>query len=143
MSRGVLRRLPALLVGLAAAFVGVPARSADTLAFVDIAGWWAAEPTFGGESSPVLLHFVEDKGKPTVRLSMLAIGGFDVPVGTIKLAGRRIEPHLVVRAGRADHPGLDARGRRVGGGAAALGHAPDLDHRHAERQVPALSLIHI
>jgi len=94
MSRGVLRRLPALLVGLAAAFVGVPALTADTLAFVDIAGWWAAEPTFGGESSPVRLHFVEDKGKPTVRLSMLAIGGFDVPVGTVKLAddGLDVEP---------------------------------------------------
>ena len=76
------------LVGLAAAaLAGVPARAADALAFADIAGWWAAEPSFAGESSRVLLHFVEDKGKPTVRLSMLAIGGFDVPVGTVKLGG--------------------------------------------------------
>ncbi len=87
MSWSVLRRRAAVLVGLAALLVGAPARAADALAFADIAGWWAAEPSFGGESSPVLLHFVEDKGKQTVRLSMLAIGGFDVPVGTVKLAG--------------------------------------------------------
>ena len=87
MSWSVLRRRAAVLAGLAALLVGAPARAADALAFADIAGWWAAEPAFGGESSPVLLHFVEDKGKQTVRLSMLAIGGFDVPVGTVKLAG--------------------------------------------------------
>ena len=87
MSWSVLRRRAAVLAGLAALLVAAPARAADALAFADIAGWWAAEPAFGGESSPVLLHFVEDKGKQTVRLSMLAIGGFDVPVGTVKLAG--------------------------------------------------------
>ena len=64
-----------------------PGAARIALAFADIAGWWAAEPSFAGESSRVLLHFVEDKGKPTVRLSMLAIGGFDVPVGTVKLGG--------------------------------------------------------
>ena len=87
MSWGVLRRLCAALVGVAAALAGVPARAADALAFADIAGWWAAEPAFAGESSRVLLHFVEDKGKQTVRLSMLAIGGYDVPIGTVKLDG--------------------------------------------------------
>ena len=86
------RRLCAAVLGLAVAWVALPVSAADPgLAFEDIAGWWAAEPSFAGESSRVLLHFLEDKGKPTVRLSLLAIGGFEVPIGTVKLEGDRLD----------------------------------------------------
>ena len=91
MTWGVLRRLVAAFGAATATFFGAPALAADAPAFADIDGWWAAEPSYGGESSRILLHFVEDKGKQTVRLSMLAIGGFDVPVGTVKLGADGID----------------------------------------------------
>ena len=92
MNRNLDRRLCAAVLGLAVAWVPLPVRAADPgLVFEDIAGWWAAEPSFAGESSRVLLHFLEDKGKPTVRLSLLAIGGFEVPIGTVKLEGDRLD----------------------------------------------------
>ena len=90
MARGLLRRRLVALIGMAA-WLGAKVGAADAPAFADIEGWWSAEPMYRGESSPVLLHFVEDKGKPTVRLSMLAIGGFDVPVGTVKLGADGID----------------------------------------------------
>lgn len=93
MAWDLLRRSLAAFVALAA-LLGAPVQAADAPAFADLEGWWSAEPSFGGESSRVLLHFVEDKGRPTLRLSLLAIGGFDVPVGTVKLVadGVDVEP---------------------------------------------------
>ncbi len=71
------------------------ARAADTLTFSDLAGWWSAEPTYAGESSRVLLHFLEEDGKQSVRISLLAIGGYDVPIGTANIEGStvEVEPH--------------------------------------------------
>ncbi len=91
MQLRVLRWLSLALVAAVATAASLPARAAETFAFADIEGWWSAEPSFGGETSRVVLHFVEDKGKQTVRLSLLAIGGYEVPVATVKLAGDTLD----------------------------------------------------
>jgi outer membrane protein assembly factor BamB len=102
MTFDVRRRLAAAVLGAAAAFLGAPAQAADAPTFADIEGWWGAEPSHGGESSRILLHFVDEQGKQTVRLSMLAIGGFDVPVGTVKLGAEGIDMAPIAFALRFD-----------------------------------------
>jgi len=76
---------------LAAACVTAAAQNASALKFADVAGWWQAEPTYAGESSRIGLHFVEEDGKQVVRLSLFAIGGYDVPVGTVTLSGNTLD----------------------------------------------------
>jgi outer membrane protein assembly factor BamB len=78
-------------VGLFVAAICSSSRAADALKFSDVVGWWSAEPTFAGETSRVLLHFLEENGKQTVRLSLLGIGGYDVPVGTVTIAGDTLD----------------------------------------------------
>jgi len=67
------------------------ARAADTFQFADVAGWWSAEPQFAGESSRVVLHFLEENGKQAARLSLLGIGGYDVPIGTVTIEGMTLD----------------------------------------------------
>jgi outer membrane protein assembly factor BamB len=74
-----------------AIFFGAVAHAAAPLKFSDVAGWWCAEPSYGGDSSKVCLHFVEEKEKQTVRLSMLGIGGYDQPIGTVTLSGTTLD----------------------------------------------------
>ena len=82
----------ALLASLAVvAATGGAARAADTFQFADIAGWWSAEPQYGGESSRVVLHFLEENGKQAVRLSLLGIGGYDVPIGIVTIDGMTLD----------------------------------------------------
>ena len=59
--------------------------------FSDLAGWWSADPTYAGESSRVVLHLLEDDGKPTARLSIVAIGGYDFPLGTVSLQANTLD----------------------------------------------------
>ena len=73
------------------ACVASPGRAADSFKFEDVVGWWSAEPTFGGESSRVLLHFLQEDGKQAVRISLLGIGGFDQPIGTVTIAGDTLD----------------------------------------------------
>src|SRR5262245_24665936 len=70
---------------LAVATLALPA-AAQTLKFEDLAGWWTAEPSFGGESSRVALHFLEADGKREARVSVLAIGGYDFPIGEVTIS---------------------------------------------------------
>jgi outer membrane protein assembly factor BamB len=86
-----LRRVSAALAFASLVFANVSARAAETLAFSDIAGWWVAEPTFAGESSRVVLHFLEENGKQSARLSLLGIGGYDVPIGTVTITGTTLD----------------------------------------------------
>jgi len=82
-----------LLLGAAAvvaATAGV-ARAADTFQFADVTGWWSAEPQYGGESSRVVLHFLEENGKQAVRISLLGIGGYEVPIGTVSIDGMTLD----------------------------------------------------
>ena len=90
MSRTLSRSLGIGIAALAMATVG-PARAADTFQFSDVAGWWSAEPQYGGESSRVLLHFLEENGKQAVRISLLGIGGYDVPIGTVTIDGMTLD----------------------------------------------------
>jgi len=87
------RTLPrSILVGLA--FVVATTASvarAETFQFADVVGWWSAEPEYGGESSRVVLHFLEDNSKQAVRISLLAIGGYEVPIGTVTIDGMTLD----------------------------------------------------
>lgn len=67
------------------------AQSVTSLNFSDLAGWWSADPEFAGEQSRVVLHLLEEQGKPTARLSIVAIGGYDFPLGTVTVTGDSID----------------------------------------------------
>jgi eukaryotic-like serine/threonine-protein kinase len=67
------------------------ARAADTFQFADVAGWWSAEPQYAGESSRIVLHFLEENGKQAVRISLLGIGGYDVPIGVVTIDGMTLD----------------------------------------------------
>jgi outer membrane protein assembly factor BamB len=84
------RSLVLAAAAVAAATAGA-ARAADTFQFADVTGWWSAEPQYGGESSRVLLHFLEEGGKQAVRISLLGIGGYDVPIGTVTIDGMTLD----------------------------------------------------
>lgn len=88
MNRQIFRYAASVVCAL---LLAIDARAAESLTFKDIVGWWSAEPAFAGESSRVLLHFLEEDGKQSVRISLLAIGGYDVPIGTAKINGNIIE----------------------------------------------------
>lgn len=81
-----LARIAVGVLMFAAASAAPNAQSTQPLTFSDIAGWWVAEPSYAGESSRVGLHFLEESGKPSARLSLLAIGGYEVPIGTVTLS---------------------------------------------------------
>lgn len=86
------RHLPgSLLIGIAVVVAAISAARAETFQFADITGWWSAEPQFAGESSRVVLHFVEENGKQVARLSLLGIGGYDVPIGTVAIDGMKLD----------------------------------------------------
>jgi hypothetical protein len=64
------RTLPrSLLIGIALAIVIIVAAigtaRAQTFQFADVVGWWSAEPEFAGETSRIVLHFLEENGKQT------------------------------------------------------------------------------
>jgi outer membrane protein assembly factor BamB len=61
------------------------------LKFSDLAGWWSADPEYAGEHSRVVLHLLEEQGKPAARLSIVAIGGYDFPLGTVTVTGDSID----------------------------------------------------
>ena len=64
---------------------------AETFQFADVVGWWSAEPQYGGDSSRVVLHFLEDDSKQAVRISLLGIGGYEVPIGTVAIDGMTLD----------------------------------------------------
>lgn len=76
-----------LVVAVAVLVFTQVAPAEDELKFSDVVGWWSAEPTYAGESSKVVLHFLEENGKQSVRISLLGIGGYDVPIGTVTIDG--------------------------------------------------------
>jgi eukaryotic-like serine/threonine-protein kinase len=67
------------------------ARAAEALAFGDIVGWWCAEPVHAGEASRVCLHFLDEQGKATARISLVGIRGHDAPIGTVTIVGHRLD----------------------------------------------------
>ena len=81
MNRLIGRALACCLV------IALPVHAGDSVRFEDLAGWWAADPEHGGESSHVVLRFVEQDGKREARLWLMAIGAYDIPLGKVTLAG--------------------------------------------------------
>lgn len=60
------------------------------VSFDTLAGWWSADPVHDGESSHLALQFLERDGKPEARLSLPAIGAYDIGLGTVTLSGDSI-----------------------------------------------------
>lgn len=76
---------------LLVAFLALPAAAQSPLTFADLAGWWSAAPEHGGESTPVAMQFVEMDGRPEAHLSVPAIGGYDINLGTVEISGNAID----------------------------------------------------
>lgn len=70
--------------------LAAPAAAQD-LAFKDIAGWWSADPVWGGEPSHLAMQLVEKDGKPEARLWVMAIGGYDISLGDVTIDGNKID----------------------------------------------------
>jgi outer membrane protein assembly factor BamB len=80
-----------LLVCLGAMALAATAHAQDALTFADIEGWWGADPVHGGESSHLALRFVETEGKHEARLSIQAIGAYDINLGEVAIRARTID----------------------------------------------------
>src|SRR6188768_2680702 len=76
---------------LLALLSGVSQAQSPALEFTTLEGWWSADPAFAGESSHVAIHFETVDGKPTAKLSLPAIGAYDIPLGTVSISGNRID----------------------------------------------------
>jgi outer membrane protein assembly factor BamB len=63
--------------------------------FSDLQGWWSAEPSYAGQTSKVVLHFLEENGQPSARLSLLGIGGYEYPIGPVSIEGDTVKTHDV------------------------------------------------
>ena len=79
-----------ILVCLIAIAMASPAAGQASVRFSDLAGWWSADPEWGGESSHLALQFLEKDGKQEAHLSIPAIGGYDINLGTIVLTGNAL-----------------------------------------------------
>ena len=75
---------------LIAIALAVPAAAQDSVRFSDLAGWWSADPVQGGESSHLALQFFEKDGKQEAKLSVPAVGAYDLPLGAVTLTGNSI-----------------------------------------------------
>jgi outer membrane protein assembly factor BamB len=73
------------------AFFAAQGRAADAFEFDDVVGWWAADPSFGGDSSRVVLHFLRENDTQVVRISLPEIDGFDNPIGTVTISGDTLD----------------------------------------------------
>lgn len=94
MSRPARNALAILLFFVASALVASAmsnTQAAHSLKFSDIEGWWLAEPAYAGETSRVGLHFLTEDGKQSARLSLFAIGGYEVSMGTVTLTGNSLD----------------------------------------------------
>jgi outer membrane protein assembly factor BamB len=70
---------------------GIVLAAAQSVRFEDLAGWWSAAPVHGGESSHVALQFVVTDGRQEARLWLMAIGAYDIGLGTVTLSGNSID----------------------------------------------------
>ena len=74
-------------LGLLAAFA---TSAQENVRFSDLAGWWSAQPEFGGDSAQMALQFVEKEGKQELQLSAPALGVYDYPLGELTLSGNSL-----------------------------------------------------
>ena len=75
---------------LIAIALAIPVAAQDSVRFADLAGWWSADPVQGGESSHLALQFFEKDGKQEAKLSVPAVGAYDLPLGAVTLTGNSI-----------------------------------------------------
>jgi outer membrane protein assembly factor BamB len=85
-----MKAFPLRVVPVLVFFCAVPA-AAQAPAKADLAGWWSADPTHGGESSHLALQFLEVDGKAEAHLSLPAIGAHDINLGEVAITGNAIE----------------------------------------------------
>lgn len=85
-----MKALARVFTGLALATLALPALAQD-LRFEDLAGWWAADPVHGGESSHLAMQFVEKDGKREAHLSLPAIGAWDIHLGEVAITGQKLD----------------------------------------------------
>lgn len=77
--------LASVLLACASVLSAPGVARADALAFSDLAGWWSAEPAYAGESSRVLVEFVQEEGKQFARLTLADIGAYDMSMGAASI----------------------------------------------------------
>ncbi|HSN71179.1 MAG TPA: PQQ-binding-like beta-propeller repeat protein [Steroidobacteraceae bacterium] len=88
--RSSFRRHSALSAVACLALAAQPASAAD-LEFEDLAGWWHGPLEHAGQTSEIYAHLLEVDGKPTMRLSMVAMDAWEVPIGTVTIKGDRVD----------------------------------------------------
>ncbi|HEX5162764.1 MAG TPA: PQQ-binding-like beta-propeller repeat protein [Steroidobacteraceae bacterium] len=79
------------LACLAAFTLALPATAQDAVKFSDIAGWWSADPEFGGESSHLAMQFLEKDGKQEAHVWLMAIGAYDINLGAVAINGNSVD----------------------------------------------------
>ncbi len=86
----MITRAPRALACLLALSAALPAVAQTEVRFEDLAGWWSADPAFGGETSHLALQFLEQDGKQQARLAIAAIGAYDIALGAVTLDGNSV-----------------------------------------------------
>jgi outer membrane protein assembly factor BamB len=79
--------LPRVLACLWLSMSFAPSGAQAAVRFADLAGWWSADPTHGGESSHLALQFLEKDGRQEARLSLPAIGAYGIDLGEVAIEG--------------------------------------------------------
>lgn len=82
-----MNRFTSLIILCASALLLSTNVQADALKFTDLEGWWSAEPTYAGESSRVLVQFVQEDDKQLARLSLVAIDAYGMSMGAVSIDG--------------------------------------------------------
>ena len=76
---------------IAALALAAPAFAQAEVRFTELAGWWSADPEHGGESSHLVLQFLEKDGKQEAHLWLMTIGAYDINLGELALSGNAID----------------------------------------------------
>jgi outer membrane protein assembly factor BamB len=69
----------------------IAAAAQESVRFSDLAGWWSAQPEFGGDSARMALQFVAKDGKQEAQLSAPALGVYDYSLGELTLSGNSLD----------------------------------------------------
>ena len=137
------RTLPRSLligIGIAAVVAATGTARAQTFQFADVVGWWSAEPEFAGETSRIVLHFLEENGKQTARLSLLGIGGYEVPIGTVTIDGMTLDMKPLSVPAAVRSAARHAARTAAGGGGAGLQNSSGVSPHRAARQAQAANV---
>src|SRR4051812_34434243 len=118
------------------AALALPAFSQDPGRNPDLDGWWSAEPAWGGETSRLVLQFLDQDGKQQGRLWLMAIGAYDIPLGEVKLSGNAVD--FKESFPLTWNPATQTLGGTIPADAAPVYHIPVEFRRSAPPEKPAL-----